>query len=630
MVTVNDVNQALPAPDALKKMTIDELRQLAGRIREMIIKQVASSGGHLASNLGVVELTIALLYVFDFPNDQMIFDVGHQCYPWKLLTGRGDRFSTLRKEDGIAGFPKRAESPYDVFETGHSSTSVSAAAGLARAARLQGVECQVIAMIGDGALSGGMAFEALNDVGQHEDNVIIILNDNQMSIDRAVGGLSRHLEKVRLSRRYWKLKSTWEPRLERMGRPGRRISTWLRYLKRKGRSYIAADLNSVFFEQLGFRYYGPVDGHDLFQLIDYFRHIKEIPGPVLLHVSTVKGKGYDFAESEPSEYHGVAPFVIENGACRTSTKCETFSDVFGKEMLALAEKEPRLIAISAAMTSGTGLLAFETTYPNRFFDVGIAEQHAVTLAAGFAAGGLKPVVALYSTFLQRAVDQVIHDVCLQNLPVVFAIDRAGAVGADGPTHQGYYDLAIAKLPPNLTVFAPATKEELSMSLKEAVSLSSPVLIRYPRSEAPAGLFKRDNPYDVISHGAEGDVAILSIGALFEEASDASAILRRKGIATRHLSTLCTKPFDFDGMMEWIETVELLVIVEDGVALGGAAESIAAELKARGFAGQIVCLGHRDLTTGQASRERLLAKEKLDAEGIAETVINIQVETRGHR
>ena len=271
----------------------------------------------------------------------------------------------------------------DSFETGHSSTSVSAAAGLARAARLQGVECQVIAMIGDGALSGGMAFEALNDVGQHEDNVIIILNDNQMSIDRAVGGLSRHLEKVRLSRRYWKLKSTWEPRLERMGRPGRRISTWLRYLKRKGRSYIAADLNSVFFEQLGFRYYGPVDGHDLFQLIDYFRHIKEIPGPVLLHVSTVKGKGYDFAESEPSEYHGVAPFVIENGACRTSTKCETFSDVFGKEMLALAEKEPRLIAISAAMTSGTGLLAFETTYPNRFFDVGIAEQHAVTLAAGF-------------------------------------------------------------------------------------------------------------------------------------------------------------------------------------------------------------------------------------------------------
>lgn len=630
MVTVNDVNQALPAPDALKKMTIDELRQLAGRIREMIINQVASSGGHLASNLGVVELTIALLYVFDFPNDQMIFDVGHQCYPWKLLTGRGDRFSTLRKEDGIAGFPKRAESPYDVFETGHSSTSVSAAAGLARAARLQGVECQVIAMIGDGALSGGMAFEALNDVGQHEDNVIIILNDNQMSIDRAVGGLSRHLEKVRLSRRYWKLKSTWEPRLERMGRPGRRISTWLRYLKRKGRSYIAADLNSVFFEQLGFRYYGPVDGHDLSQLIDYFRHIKEIPGPVLLHVSTVKGKGYDFAESEPSEYHGVAPFVIENGACRTSTKCETFSDVFGKEMLALAEKEPRLIAISAAMTSGTGLLAFETTYPNRFFDVGIAEQHAVTLAAGFAAGGLKPVVALYSTFLQRAVDQVIHDVCLQNLPVVFAIDRAGAVGADGPTHQGYYDLAIAKLPPNLTVFAPATKEELSMSLKEAVSLSSPVLIRYPRSEAPAGLFKRDNPYDVISHGTEGDVAILSIGALFEEASDASAILRRKGIATRHLSTLCTKPFDFDGMMEWIETVELLVIVEDGVALGGAAESIAAELKARGFAGQIVCLGHRDLTTGQASRERLLAKEMLDAEGIAETVINIQVETRGHR
>lgn len=617
-----------PLPHELKKMSLAELYTLAETLRQAIISQVASSGGHLASNLGVVELTIALLYVFDFPHDQMIFDVGHQCYAWKLLTGRGDKFHTLRKENGLAGFPKRAESPYDVFETGHSSTSLSAAAGLSRAAKLSCEKKQVVALIGDGALSGGMAFEALNDIGQHEDNVIIILNDNQMSIDRAVGGLSRHLEKVRLSRRYWKLKSAWEPRLERMGRPGRRISTWLRYLKRKGRSFVSVDLNSVFFEQLGFRYYGPIDGHNVSQLIDYFRHIKDIPGPVLFHVSTLKGRGYDFAESEPSEYHGVAPFVIENGACKTGGTCETFSQVFGQEMLTLAEDDKKIIAISAAMTAGTGLLPFELRYPDRFFDVGIAEQHAVTLAAGLAAGGLRPVVALYSTFLQRAIDQLIHDVCLQNVPVVFAIDRAGAVGADGPTHQGYYDLAIAKLLPHLSVFAPATKEELQLALREALTLSGPSLIRYPRSEAPSELFTRVDPYSVLAHGGKGQVAILSIGALFEETAEALTILSRKGVSARHFSTLCTKPFDFDGMMEQSETIEHLIIVEDGVARGGVGETIARGLEAKGFRGKIVCLGHEDTLRGQRSRDRLLQVERLDAAGIAQVVANLYVAIRG--
>ncbi|HHU11718.1 MAG TPA: 1-deoxy-D-xylulose-5-phosphate synthase [Clostridiaceae bacterium] len=611
--------QVFPAPEAIPSLSLDAMTEVAAALRQRIVDQVAAGGGHLASNLGLVELTLALLHVFNFPADKIVFDVGHQCYAWKLLTGRADRFHTLRKKGGLAGFPKRSESPFDAFETGHSSTSVSAAAGIARANRLQGRDDRVIALIGDGALSGGMAFEAMNDVGHGEDNLLVILNDNQMSIAKGVGGLARHLEKVRLSRRYRKLKSTVETRMEKLGGFGRGIASLLRAVKRVGRSLVSRGQVNVYFEELGFRYYGPVDGHDLAAVIDHLKHVRDIPGPVLLHVETVKGKGYEFAESEPSAYHGVAPFIIENGVCRTKPPCVTFSEVFGGTLTSLAAGDERIVAISAAMTDGTGLRPFLAAYPDRFFDVGIAEQHAVTLAAGFAAAGMRPFVALYSTFLQRAVDQLIHDVCLQNLPVVFAIDRAGAVGADGPTHQGYYDLALAKLPPNLHVFAPQTEGDLRLLLETALLRNGPSLIRYPRSQVPDAAIERRDVCEISDHGGEGKTVILSLGALFEEVREAVGLLREEGIGCRHISTMCINPINFDGMMELLNSADVLYIVEDGARRGGAGESIACGLADRGFDGKIICLGHTELTRGQASRDELLREEGLDARGIWNTV-----------
>lgn len=615
----SQINLETITPEAVRALDDASLLALAEALRRRIIDQVSVSGGHLASNLGVVELTIALVRVFDFPNDRLIFDVGHQSYAWKLLTGRADRFQTLRQADGLSGFPKRNESPYDAFETGHSSTSISAAVGMARAFKLSGEKRRVVALIGDGALSGGMAFEAMNDLAHGKDDVMVILNDNQMSIEKVVGGLARHLERIRISRRYRKLKRAFEPRLEKLGWLGAQVARLMRWVKRHGRRLIASDNQNVLFEQLGFHYYGPIDGHDLATLNDYLTRLKDQPGPVLLHVCTTKGKGYDHAESRPTDFHGVAPFVVENGVAISKGTAATYSSVFGDTLTALARRDERIVAISAAMTSGTGLRGFERTFPERFYDVGIAEQHAVSLAAGLASAGMRPVVALYSTFLQRAVDQLIHDVCLQNLPVVFAIDRAGAVPADGPTHQGYYDLAIAKLPPNLKTYAPTSAGDLKRLLAYAVTADGPVLIRYPRSGAAESL-EEPSINGITERTREGEVAILQIGALTDAVDSAREKLQTQGILCRHLLTICTNPFDFDGMMNKVESTSHLFIVEDGAWRGGVAETIMCGLLDRGYSGQIKRRGHEQLTAGQASRAHLLESEGMDGQSMADWIM----------
>ena len=443
---------SLDLPEQLRTLNSAQLEQLTADVRDLIIRTVASNGGHLASNLGVVELTIALLLEFDVRHDRIVFDVGHQSYTWKILTGRLDRFCTLRQKEGLSGFPKCCESPFDCFNTGHSSTSISAALGLSRAMDRLGKAGRSIAVIGDGALTGGMAFEALNDAGHSHENLIVILNDNQMSISRNVGGLSRHLENLRISPNYIRLKTGIDSLLLKTPLVGRPIYNLLQMFKRLARQTVQHQ--GILFEQLGFRYYGPINGHDIDSLRQHLRTIRQFKGPVLLHVLTQKGRGYPFAEASPDIYHGVAPFVVENGVSNGKGSGCTFSEEFGSCMTALASVNTKICAISAAMTSGTGLSDFAVQYPARFFDVGIAEQHAVTLAAGMAAGGMKPYVALYSTFLQRAYDQLLHDICLQNLPVVLAIDRAGLVGEDGETHQGVYDLGLLLPLPNLEIYCP--------------------------------------------------------------------------------------------------------------------------------------------------------------------------------
>ncbi|HZK42221.1 MAG TPA: 1-deoxy-D-xylulose-5-phosphate synthase, partial [Clostridia bacterium] len=435
--------QAYPLLESLggaahvRLLSDEEKVQLAQELRQLIIETVAVTGGHLAPNLGVIELTIALLATGHFPDDSLIFDVGHQCYAWKILTGRLEAFSSLRQKGGLSGFPKREESDFDVFNTGHSSTSLSAALGLARAKRIRGDHSKTMALIGDGALGGGMAFEALSDAGQSGENLLVILNDNQMCIDQAVGGMSRHLEQLRTSQRYIRMKTVWEVRLGKIPLIGRPLVLTLARLKRRWRSWRREA--GIIFEQLGFRYYGPVDGHDLPALERHLKALRLVRGPILLHVITTKGKGYCYAEDQPHSYHGVAPFDSVNGQSNGGAgQGPSFSKLLGQTLVQLAQEDQRIVAITAAMAQGTGLTPFQEAFPQRFYDVGIAEQHALTMAAGMAVGGLRPFVALYSSFLQRAMDQLIHDICLQKLSVVLLVDRAGLVGGDGDTHQGLY------------------------------------------------------------------------------------------------------------------------------------------------------------------------------------------------
>ena len=620
MSILDQINQ----PQDLKGLSAAQLEALAAELRDRIICTVASNGGHLASNLGMVELTLALLLEFDFAQDRIVFDVGHQSYAWKLLTGRRDRFGTLRQEHGISGFPKREESPYDFFNTGHSSTAISAALGLLHARDQLGQAGHVLALVGDGALTGGMALEAMNDAGQFRDGrapekFIVIINDNQMSISRNVGSISQHLETLRLSPRYNRFKSRFEPVLMRTPLIGRPLVRLFEKAKRAMRGLARSE--SAFFEAMGFRYYGPVDGHNLPLLRQHLRTIQALSGPLVLHVMTQKGKGYELAECAPETYHGVAPFVMENGvAPGPANSVPGFSETFGSTLTRLAATEPRLFALTAAMPGGTGLADFASLFPDRFHDCGIAEQHTITMAAGMAAGGLVPVVAMYATFLQRAYDQILHDICLQNLPVTIAIDRAGIVGEDGETHQGIYDISFLLPMPNMHVLAPRDAAELSVMLAEAVALKAPAAIRYPRGRSPAypelaGLSAAPSgKAHVLRSGT--DATILSVGTCARAALDAASLLAAEGSQIEVIDLRWLKPLDWDTIRTSALKTGRVLIVEEGVAIGGVGSLIIEHLTAETPCIRTAHAALTDTIHPQAKRDHILADQGLDGHGLA--------------
>ncbi|WP_061316323.1 1-deoxy-D-xylulose-5-phosphate synthase [Clostridium botulinum] len=608
--------------DSIKSMSINELNQFSYDIREFLIDNVSKTGGHLASNLGVVELTLSIFNVFDLNKDKVIWDVGHQAYVHKILTGRKDKFNTLRQYGGLSGFPKKCESPYDVFETGHSSTSISAALGMARARDIKGENNKVIAVIGDGALTGGMAFEALNDLGFNKTDLIIILNDNQMSIAENVGGMSSYLSKVRLDPTYNKLKKEVNNTLNKIPNVGKGMARSLERVKNGIKQMIVP---GMFFENLGIKYLGPIDGHDIKELSKVMKMAKDIKGPVLIHTITKKGKGYAYAEKKPDKFHGIGPFDCTSGEIN-SKACLTYSGVFGEELTKIGKEDNRVVAITAAMKDGTGLRKFGETFPKRFFDVGIAEQHAVTLAAGIAIEGLKPVFAVYSTFLQRAYDQILHDICIQNLPVVFAIDRAGIVGSDGETHQGIFDLSYLSSLPNMTIMAPKCLREMKPMLKWALNENSPVAIRYPRGGDIKSL--EMTPIKNIEKGEweiiceEGDIAIIATGKMVQHAIIAREKLKEYGIKSTIVNANFIKPIDKELIKNFVKKGYKIVTVEDNVIKGGFGSLVLqyiSELKANNT---VLNLGFKDKFVPHGSTDILYKIEGLDPEGIVKNIIKI--------
>ena len=558
------INQA----NDIKKLDKSEWEPLVQEIRDFLIEKISVTGGHLASNLGVVELTMAMHLAFDFPQDKVVWDVGHQSYTHKLLTGRKSGFDELRKYGGMSGFPKRKESDCDCFDTGHSSTSISAGIGLVKARELLGGDYSVISVIGDGALTGGMAFEALNNASQLKSNFIIVLNDNQMSIAENVGGISQYLNGLRSAEGYNNFKEGLQNTLEKIPVYGEGI---VRQLKRTKSGLKQLVIPGMFFENMGITYLGPVDGHNIDQLIRAFNDARKIRHAVILHVCTKKGKGYAPAERHPSRFHGAEPFEIETGLPKHKRLKANYTDIFSTVMRKLGDRDDKVVAITAAMPDGTGLKRFRNMFPDRFFDVGIAEQHAVTFAAGLAAGGLKPVVAVYSSFLQRAYDQILHDVCIQNLHVVFAIDRAGLVGSDGETHQGIFDLSYLSSIPNMTVMAPKNKWELSDMLKFAVAYDAPIALRYPRGEAYDGLqeFRAPVEYgrsEVIYE--EADIALLAVGSMVKVAEKVRDILKNTGYNCTLVNVRFVKPIDEELLEEIAGSHRLAVTLEENVRSGG--------------------------------------------------------------
>lgn len=607
-------------PYDVQTLTNKELYKLRDEIREFLIDKVSKTGGHLSSNLGVVELTLSLYKTFNFEKDKIIWDVGHQTYVHKILTGRKDKFDTLRKYNGLCGFPKITESKYDAFGVGHSSTSISAALGIARARDIKGEDFNVIAVIGDGALTGGMALEALNDVGFNKTNMIIVLNDNQMSISKNVGGVSNHLNKLRLDHSYNKLKEDINSTLSNSNAG----KTVVQYLHRVKDSLKHLLVPSMLFENIGVKYIGPIDGHDIELMNEVFSKAQEINGPVIIHTVTHKGKGYEFAEKNPNKFHGVSPFDLESGESYISSK-KTYSKVFGDTMLELAEKNNDVVAITAAMPDGTGLKEFAKKYSNRFFDVGIAEEHATTLAAGMASAGLRPVFAVYSTFLQRAFDQVIHDVCIQNLPVVFAIDRAGIVGDDGETHQGIFDLSYLSAIPNMVVLAPKHLEELPVMLKWALKQNGPVAVRYPRgSDCCEDLTSlKEIKYGKWEKIIKGEkVAIIAVGKMVQHAIIARKELIKKGINPTIIGATFVKPIDTEMLKELVKEGYSIITIEDNFINGGFGSYVLMELNKLNFKAKFKALGFSDNFVPHGDVNLLYKDAELDAEAIEKCVINI--------
>ena len=611
----------------IKKLTPEDLQTLRREIRRFLIEKLSVTGGHLASNLGVVELTMALHLVCDFPKDKLIWDVGHQSYTHKILTGRKEGFDDLRTYGGMSGFPKRAESPCDSFDTGHSSTSISAGLGYAWARELSGEDYHVISVIGDGALTGGMAYEAMNNASRLKKNFIIVLNDNNMSISENVGGLSRVLSKMRTSDNYTGLKEGVTQSLERIPVYGQRIVDNIRKTKSGIKQLV---IPGMFFEDMGIMYLGPVDGHDIGALVRVLREAMQVQGPVLVHVMTKKGYGYPPAERHPARFHGTAPFEIKSGLPVKNEK-PTYTDIFSTVMRKMGDREEKVVAVTAAMETGTGLKRFHNMFPDRFFDVGIAEEHAVTFAAALAAGGRRPVVAVYSSFLQRAYDQVLHDVCIQKLPVVFAIDRAGLVGSDGETHQGVFDISYLTSIPNMTVMAPKNKWELSDMLKFAVHFDGPIAMRYPKGEAWTGLEEHRAPValgrcEVIGEGE--DVLLFALGSMVAEAAEVRERLKEQGISAGLVNARFAKPFDREYLKGAAERYRCIVTLEENVEIGGLGEQITGYLSELGYGGRVLRIAIPDAFVPQGSIAILKEKLGIDAVSIAGRIAGVWREIQG--
>jgi 1-deoxy-D-xylulose-5-phosphate synthase len=627
-----NILQTINSPEDVHKLSLAELEQLAADIRDEIVKTVSKAGGHLAPSLGVVELTLALHHVFNTPSDKLIWDVGHQAYAHKLVTGRKDQFHTIRQYKGISGFPKRSESPYDAFGTGHGSTSISAGLGITIAKHLKKCKNRVIAVIGDGSMTGGMAFEALNQAGHLNENLIVVLNDNEMSISPNVGALSSFLSRKMTSKQVVRAKEELKHLLKSFSNIGENI---LQVLKKSEESFKGFFTPGMLFEALKFEYIGPIPGHQIENLIETFQNVRDFShGPVLIHVITKKGKGYTPAEENPGDYHGLGPFDITTGAPLPAAEAPiSYTRCFGDTLVHLAETEPKIAAITAAMPAGTGLMRFARRFPGRFFDVGIAEQHAVTFAAGLATEGILPVVAIYSTFLQRALDQIIHDVCLQNLPVTFAIDRAGVVGDDGPTHHGVFDLSFLRLVPNLVIMAPKDENELQHMLHTAILHKGPAAIRYPRGQGE-GVELSDTLSEIpIGKGEllrEGnDILLLPVGNRVYPALEAAMGLEKVGIDAAVINPRFVKPLDSELIIDWAQKTGRVVTVEDNASLGGFGSGVLELLASNNLSHiRVNVLGYADKFMEHGTQEILWRKGHIDGPAIINAAMELMDTSAG--
>ena len=603
----------------IKKIPREHWDELADEIRDFLIQKLSVTGGHLAPNLGTVELTMALHLFLDLPEDKLIWDVGHQSYTHKILTGRRKGFDHLRQFGGMSGFPKTKESPCDTFNTGHSSTSISAGLGIAMARTIQGKKNTVVSVIGDGSLTGGMAYEALNNAGKADTDFIIVLNDNNMSISENVGGVSQYLNQIRTTEAYIGLKDGIKTRLSNIPRGKNMISG----IQKAKSSFKQLVIPGMYFEEMGLTYLGPVDGHDVSDMLRIFKEAKRVKGPVLVHVLTKKGKGYLPAERHPSRFHGTEPFEIATGVPAGKRTKPNYTDIFSTVMCKLGDRNPDVVAVTAAMPDGTGLKRFRNMYPDRFFDVGIAEGHAVTFAAGLAAGGMRPIVAIYSSFLQRAYDQIIHDVCIQNLPVVFAIDRAGLVGSDGETHQGIFDLSYLSSMPNMTIMSPKNKWELSDMLKFAVTYDGPIALRYPRGLAFEGLYEYRPP---IVYGKseciyrEKDIALLAVGSMIPTAIEVRNRLKAQGISCTLVNARFVKPIDTDMIDLLLPDHSLLVTLEENVASGGYGEKVRAYTDTLQTKTKVINICIPDCYVEHGSVDILRKELKIDAESVVQRIL----------
>ncbi len=617
--------EGINSPDDIRCLSIEELNILAGEIRQEMLEVVSRNGGHLAPSLGAVELTLAVHYVFDTPEDKIIWDVGHQAYAHKIITGRRDDFHTLRKMGGMSGFPKRGESVYDTFGVGHSSTSISAASGIAEARCLKGGHSKVIAIIGDGSMTAGMAFEGLNWSGERNKDLIVILNDNEMSISPNVGAMSSYLNRIMAGQQITKLRAKIRDFLKTVPGVGEHVIKFARQTEESLKAFIVP---GMLFEELGFKYIGPLEGHRLDHLIKNLRNVKAMERPVLVHIITKKGKGYKFAEEEPSRFHGIGSFDIATGkTVAEDNSIPSYMKVFGRTMVQLARENPSIVAITAAMTDGTGLDQFSREIPERFYDVGIAEQHGVTFAAGLATEGFVPVVAIYSTFLQRAYDQVLHDVCLQNLPVVFALDRGGIVGDDGPTHHGLFDYSYLRTIPNIVVMAPKDENELQRMLRTAVECGGPASIRYPRGsgvgvpldQAPESI--EIGKAEIVREGK--DVAVIAIGSTVYPSLEAAQRLANENIQVTVVNSRFVKPLDKALLSELASSFKKIITVEENVLMGGFGSAVLELFEEAGISGVTVKrLGIGDKFVEHATQAQLREKHGIDAEGIANAVRKI--------